>query len=469
MYLVLSIYIRKYHTLKRSFCLTFACIVSRQPSYRSAAEKIHLVVTTGAHLAFMQAVQGASATDGASLPSSSEDVLGAQRQPGATSSMLANAKAALLPNVKAAADTWQEGRALATPSPDLVSNVGFGDGDSEPEYETSTTSIHGTVAEMCRIKGKGLSEATVRQASYFWVEACDAQGRKRTEGGDAFFVHVRGPSTVRARVTDNQDGSYLVVWKPSVSGSYVIAVSLFGEPIPGTPLTCHAATAMPCPSKCMVRGDALHRAISRQTHTFEILFRDRHGQTTQAVDLDVFVEPVAPDSPRNPRDITAPPAAAGETTSSKKRRGSVMRRGSMRRGSSVNAALLLPSTAPSSAAPAASESTRGIPTFGTGSTSQDPSLEVVRGSVLGDVLSPALPGAKSDANGDAGMTHDSEKRGVATRHRSLRVKVGAVTSRHVYSRPPPSTTSPLKAKLRLASLQAYPKALASSHPEILTS
>lgn len=75
-----------------------------------------------------------------------------------------------------------------------------------------------TSAAFCRVTGAGLVEACIRQPAYFWVEAYDNKGKKRTVGGDSFFVAVRGPARSRARIRDNEDGTYLVVWKPSTSG-----------------------------------------------------------------------------------------------------------------------------------------------------------------------------------------------------------------------------------------------------------
>ena len=59
-------------------------------------------------------------------------------------------------------------------------------------------------------------------------------------------------------MTDNLDGTYLVVWKPHVSGTYTIAVSLFGEQLEGSPFVVHSSTNNPVASKCIVRGDALN-------------------------------------------------------------------------------------------------------------------------------------------------------------------------------------------------------------------
>ena len=155
-----------------------------------------------------------------------------------------------------------------------------------------------TCAAHCRVRGDGVVEATVRNPTYFWIEAYDQDCCKRDGGGDTFFVAIRGPSQTRARVTDNLDGTYLVVWKPHVSGTYTIAVSLFGEQLEGSPFVVHSSTNNPVASKCIVRGDALNQAVSRQVQAFDVLFKDRLGQTARAVELDVF-EPQPTNSPRS--------------------------------------------------------------------------------------------------------------------------------------------------------------------------
>jgi len=156
-----------------------------------------------------------------------------------------------------------------------------------------------TVVEKCRLKGKCFEEqVTVRSEASYVIEACNEDGVQRPVGGDPFFVYIRGPSMIRARVTDNNDGTYLVQWKPSTSGTYTVAVSLLGVNLPGSPATVHVTTTKPCPMKTVVRGEHLHHAVSRQQHNFDVLFKDKLGKVAHAVDLDVFVEPLPPNSPR---------------------------------------------------------------------------------------------------------------------------------------------------------------------------
>ncbi len=123
----------------------------------------------------------------------------------------------------------------------------------------------------------------------FTITARDQQNRQRQEGGEVFFVAVRGAAKVRARVTDNEDGTYTVQWRPTCSGLYTVTVSLFGLPLAGSPWQVRVADPSPYAPCCEVRGDALHRVVARSPSTFEIRYRDRSNRATQAVELDVFV------------------------------------------------------------------------------------------------------------------------------------------------------------------------------------
>ena len=129
-----------------------------------------------------------------------------------------------------------------------------------------------------RVTGAGISEATVREKASFQIE-CE------------FFIAIRGVSQVRAHVTDNMNGTWTVTWQPKQSGRYRVTVSCCGIPLPGSPFMVIAYNPEPCPSKCVVRGDALASGIAREVNTFLVTFKDKLGVVTHAVDLDVFAEP----------------------------------------------------------------------------------------------------------------------------------------------------------------------------------
>ena len=164
-----------------------------------------------------------------------------------------------------------------------------------PEASSPTRQLTGApaVARNCKIEGAGLAQATVRDAATFQIFGYDADGERCTSGGDAFFVAIHGKGVrVRARVTDEKDGSYTVRYLCSQSGTYYINISLYGEGLPGSPFVCKVGTPTADVSHCVVSGNALKRAIARVQQVFEIQFKDAFGNTAHAEELDVYVEPL---------------------------------------------------------------------------------------------------------------------------------------------------------------------------------
>ena len=149
-----------------------------------------------------------------------------------------------------------------------------------------------TVASKCRVFGPGLESAIVRQISAFTIEANTADGSRQAPSCDSFTVGIRllsGGSSIFHKVFDQKNGSYVVAFRPAQSGKYVIATSLRGKPLPGSPWTCFVSPPRPSVLKCVVQGEALTRAIARVPQTFSISYRDVHGNQAHAEELDVYV------------------------------------------------------------------------------------------------------------------------------------------------------------------------------------
>ena len=145
----------------------------------------------------------------------------------------------------------------------------------------------------CIVRGLSASELAngvrVKSTHEFSLEACSADGTRSPEGGGAFFAAIRGTARVRARITDNEDGTYKIAWTPPLSGDYTIALSLFGVSLPGSPFTVTVHGNEPYAPNCEVRGDALFNISTRATAAFEIRYRDRTGGVARPEELDVFV------------------------------------------------------------------------------------------------------------------------------------------------------------------------------------
>ena len=175
---------------------------------------------------------------------------------------------------------------------------------------------YGTVARKCVVSGDGVHTAMSRQVQSFTIEARDAEGNKQQMGGDQFLVSVRGSSRVTAKVTDNEDGTYTVEYKPSTSGNYNISVTLNGVPLPDSPFPLLVLTPAPDAPRCVLRGDALKHARARELATFEVEFLDAMGQPARAEELDVWVarapeeDETAKAKAEAPSPAPAPAAAA---------------------------------------------------------------------------------------------------------------------------------------------------------------
>lgn len=143
-----------------------------------------------------------------------------------------------------------------------------------------------------RIEGE-LAHAITHQKNEFKVIALDEAGRPKGAGGDECVVHVhRCGEVVRVKTSDNGDGSYAVSFNPDTSGEYSIDISVGGVPLTGSPFSCQASTRTPHPPNCLVSGEALRRAVSREQQHVEVRFKDVLGNTAHAADVDVYAEPV---------------------------------------------------------------------------------------------------------------------------------------------------------------------------------
>ena len=149
------------------------------------------------------------------------------------------------------------------------------------------------LARYCKASGRGLHLAITRKENSFTIHAFDAENKPRDTGGDPFMVAIRGKDMVRARVHDNNDGTYTVRYKTYVSGTYAVSLSLHGVALPGSPFLLKVLGEMPDPKRCRVKGAGLRKAVAREPSCFEIEFLDAFGAITHAEELDCFVERIA--------------------------------------------------------------------------------------------------------------------------------------------------------------------------------
>lgn len=79
--------------------------------------------------------------------------------------------------------------------------------------------------------GEGLRLQLLHRPATFTILACDALGVRLRGGGQPFSVSMRGRSLVHPSLRDMQDGSYKCEWQATVSGLYVISITLRGKHI----------------------------------------------------------------------------------------------------------------------------------------------------------------------------------------------------------------------------------------------
>ena len=81
------------------------------------------------------------------------------------------------------------------------------------------------VASLCKVSGSGIETAVVRQQATFTIQTVNHEGNDCTEGGEIFVVVIRGSGfTMRAKVVDNDDGTYLITYKAENAAKHRIDI-----------------------------------------------------------------------------------------------------------------------------------------------------------------------------------------------------------------------------------------------------
>ena len=87
---------------------------------------------------------------------------------------------------------------------------------SDDDEEEVDTRVAGKAhAKSCKVTGVERKASLALPSHDFTIESFDKKGVKRRVGGDSFIVSIRGTNKVRARVTDRQNGTYIVKWNAS--------------------------------------------------------------------------------------------------------------------------------------------------------------------------------------------------------------------------------------------------------------
>jgi len=112
----------------------------------------------------------------------------------------------------------------------------------------------------------------------------DLMGNKCIQGGAKVTGneldakgHEKPIQTMQIIVKDNMDGSYSLHWCSEASGSYTMAVKVFGEHIIGSPITIRLKSVTPMLSKTVLTGDGLKSGIAGKGSSVRVTFFDSYN------------------------------------------------------------------------------------------------------------------------------------------------------------------------------------------------
>ena len=116
------------------------------------------------------------------------------------------------------------------------------------------------------------------------LKVSDRMGNRCLEGGAPIVVDVEADA-VQSRCIDNEDGSYTLEWKGTVSGSFKTQVRIHGAHVVGSPTIIKMHSGPPDVSQCEISGDGLKTALAGQAATVQITCRDRFSNPLNADSL----------------------------------------------------------------------------------------------------------------------------------------------------------------------------------------
>jgi len=113
------------------------------------------------------------------------------------------------------------------------------------------------VADFCTAEGPGLIEAQHDVDAEFTIKSYNKINEPIPVGGLKFDIDIEGPSgKVEPKVTDNENGTYGVIYKPLEHGTHKIKVTYKDNNIKDSPFTVEVERnkEFPDPSQCVASG-----------------------------------------------------------------------------------------------------------------------------------------------------------------------------------------------------------------------
>eukprot|EP01121_Diplochlamys_sp_Union-15-3_P014144 TRINITY_DN4477_c0_g2_i1.p1 TRINITY_DN4477_c0_g2~~TRINITY_DN4477_c0_g2_i1.p1 ORF type:complete len:719 (+),score=220.11 TRINITY_DN4477_c0_g2_i1:100-2256(+) len=124
--------------------------------------------------------------------------------------------------------------------------------------------------------GPGLTQMVSGKANEFLIYAKDSSGRSITQGGDKFEVNSSGPAQAKIELKDNGNGTYTVIFTPTVGGEYNVEILYGGAHIKGSPykITCVSERGLASHSDY----DVDESAVLSKKETIKITAHDENGK-----------------------------------------------------------------------------------------------------------------------------------------------------------------------------------------------
>lgn len=110
----------------------------------------------------------------------------------------------------------------------IAANVATEAGAAPPPESPTGAAAH-------RTRVKVAAKGSAGNGTAIAITVCDAKGRRVKQGGDRVVVGVTGANRSRPPVTDVGNGTYTATYTPTAAGTDLLAITLNGVPVKGSP------------------------------------------------------------------------------------------------------------------------------------------------------------------------------------------------------------------------------------------
>ena len=118
------------------------------------------------------------------------------------------------------------------------------------------------------------------------LHVVDRMGNRCVTGGAGIVVDIEhGGDKMHAKVDDNDDGSYKLSWRGTVSGTYTTRIRIDGVHVHGSPTPIKMFSGPPDVPKCEITGAGLKTALAGQAASVSIICKDRFSNSLSSESL----------------------------------------------------------------------------------------------------------------------------------------------------------------------------------------